>query len=199
MLFGAIASCIAWTASKSSGQASRISTVVPSPRSAYTRPVSCAVFIGVSSAENGAGDLGHGSEHRACDDRVDIRIAEAVADRYYPGNMPDLADQGAAERGGLRRTLHRHHARLDRHPELARVDEVLVQENAVDDVLADVLVRPVEHGQYVGPADDPDELPAGVDHREPLDPHEVHHPGGLLDRIVRRGGHRRAGHQVARG
>ena len=58
MLSGAIASCIAWTASKSSGQASRISTVVPSARSAYTRPVSCAVLIGVSLAENRAGDLG---------------------------------------------------------------------------------------------------------------------------------------------
>src|SRR5438477_4168756 len=58
MLSGAIASCIAWTASRSSGWASRISTVVPSARSAYTRPVSCAVFIGVSLAENRAGDLG---------------------------------------------------------------------------------------------------------------------------------------------
>src|SRR5436189_6070938 len=58
MLSGAIASCIARTASKSSGQASRISTVVPSARSAYTRPLSCAVFIGVSLAENRAGDLG---------------------------------------------------------------------------------------------------------------------------------------------
>ena len=57
MLSGAIASCIARTASKSSGQASRISTVVPSASSAYTRPVSCAVLIGVSL------------ENRACDDR----------------------------------------------------------------------------------------------------------------------------------
>jgi hypothetical protein len=45
---GAIASCIAGTASKSSGPASRILAVVPSARSAYTRPVSCAVLIGVS-------------------------------------------------------------------------------------------------------------------------------------------------------
>src|SRR5437868_2294809 len=58
MLSGAIASCIAWTASTSSGRASRISTVVPSARSAYTWSVSCAVFIGVSLAENRAGDLG---------------------------------------------------------------------------------------------------------------------------------------------
>src|SRR5204862_154871 len=83
-------------------------------------------------------------------------------------------------------------ARLDRHRELARVDEELVQKHRVNDVVADVLVRSVEDGQYVSPADDPDELPAGVDHREPLDPHEVHHPGGLLDRVVRGGGHRRA-------
>src|SRR4029450_4016370 len=178
MLSGAIASCIARTASKSSGPASRTSTVVPSARSAYTRPGSCAVLI---------------LEHRACDDRVDVWIAEAVADRYHTGDVPDLADQGAAERGGLRSTLHRPHARLDRHPELARVDEVFVQEDAVGDVLADVLVRPVEHGQYVGSADDPDELPAGVDHREPLDPHEVHHPGGLVDRGGRGGGHRGGG------
>src|SRR6185312_3715794 len=107
MLSGAIASCIAWTASKSSGQASRISTVVPSARSAYTRPVSCAVLIGFSLAENRARDLGHGSEHRARDDRVDVRIAEAVADRHHAGHVPGLADQGAAERGGLRSALHR--------------------------------------------------------------------------------------------
>src|SRR5712671_3923695 len=98
MLSGAIASCIAWTASKSSGQASRISTVVPSAKSAYTRPGSCAVFIGVSLAENRAGDLGpeelalvpggHDSEHGARDDRVDVRIAEAVADRHHAGDVP---------------------------------------------------------------------------------------------------------------
>src|ERR1700745_1997135 len=132
MLSGAIALCIARTASKSSGQASRISTVVPSARSAYTRPVSCAVFIAVSL----------GSEHRTSDDRVDVRIAEAVTDRHHAGDVPGLADQGAAERRGLRSTLHRHAAGLDRDPELARLDEVLVQEDAVDDVLADVLVRP---------------------------------------------------------
>ena len=45
---GAIASCIARTALKSSGLASRISTVVPSARSAYTRPLSRAVLIVVS-------------------------------------------------------------------------------------------------------------------------------------------------------
>src|SRR5947207_12604517 len=183
MLSGAIASCIARTASTSPGLAWRISTVVPSASSAYTGPVSCAVFTGVSSAENRAGDLGHGSEHRTGGDRVDVRIAEAVTDRHHAGHVPGLADQGAAERGSLRSTLHGHHAGLDRDLELARVDEILVPEDAVDDVGADVLIRPVEDGEHVGPADDPDELPAGVDHREPLDPHEVHHPGGLLDRV----------------
>jgi hypothetical protein len=48
MLSGAIASCIAWTTSKSSGLASRISAVVPPARSAYTRPLSRAVLIVVS-------------------------------------------------------------------------------------------------------------------------------------------------------
>ena len=57
-------------------------------------------------------------------------IAEAVADRHHAGDVPDLADQRPAERGGLRIPLYRHHAGLDRHPELARADEVLVPEDA---------------------------------------------------------------------
>jgi hypothetical protein len=59
--------------------------------------------------------------------------------------MPCLADQGAAQRGGLQSPSDRHHGRLDRHPELARVDEELVPEDSVDDVGADVLVRSVEY------------------------------------------------------
>ena len=65
------------------------------------------------------------SEDRSCDDRLGIRIAEPVADRYHAGDVPYLADQGTAERGGLRGSLHGDHAGLDRHPELARVDEEL--------------------------------------------------------------------------
>src|ERR1700749_1713260 len=99
MLSGAIASCIARTASKSPGQVSRISTVVPSARSAYTGPVSCAVLIGFSLAKTAPVTC---LEDGTRDDRVDVRIAEAIADRHHAGDVSCLADQGVAEGGGLR-------------------------------------------------------------------------------------------------
>src|SRR5579859_7159627 len=89
MLSAAIAWCMARTASKSSEQASRISTVVPSARSAYTRLVSCAVLIGISLAEDRAGNLGPeelafllplrapppaGQEHRGNGDPAEARF-----------------------------------------------------------------------------------------------------------------------------
>src|SRR5258708_3227500 len=129
MLSGAIASCIARTASKSSGQASRISTVVPSARSAYTRSVSCTVLIGVSLAENRAGDLGPeeltlvlpvrapppaGPDHRGDGDPAEARFgldpdaeripAERRAARVAPAVHPylgQLAAPGHPELGGL--------------------------------------------------------------------------------------------------
>src|SRR6266566_5713416 len=129
MLSGAIASCIARTASKSSGQASRISTVVPSARSAYTWSVSCAVFIDVSLAENRAGDLGPeelalvlpvrvpppaGPEHRGDGDPAEARFgldadAERIpAERRAAGVAPAVhphfgepAVPGDPELGGL--------------------------------------------------------------------------------------------------
>src|SRR5690349_7302622 len=129
MLSGAIASCIAWTASTSSGRASRISTVVPSARSAYTWSVSCAVFIDVSLAENRAGDLGPEelalvlpvctppparAEHRGDGDPAEPRFgldpdAERIpAERRTPGIPPAVhshlgepAAAGDPELGGL--------------------------------------------------------------------------------------------------
>src|SRR5437763_10149099 len=113
MLSGAIASCIARTASKSSGPASRISTVVPSARSAYTRPLSCAVLIGVSLTENRAGDLGPeehaltpgGPEHRGDGDPPEPGLgldpdaeripAERSAARVAPPVHPHLGQPAA--------------------------------------------------------------------------------------------------------
>src|ERR1700744_2619326 len=120
MLSGAIASCMAWTASKSSEQASRISTVVPSARSAYPRLVSCAVLIGISLAENRAGDLGPeelalvlppgapppaGPEHRGDGDPAEARLgldpdaervpAERLAAGVAPAVHPDLGEPAA--------------------------------------------------------------------------------------------------------
>src|SRR5450755_3537566 len=129
MLSGAIASCIAWTASRSSGQASRISTVVPSARSAYTRSVPGAVLIGISLAENRAGDLGPeelalllpvrapppaGPEHRGNGDPaegplgLDLDAERIPAERraawVAPAVHPDLGEPAAPldpELGGL--------------------------------------------------------------------------------------------------
>src|SRR4029077_1675259 len=120
MLSRDIASCISWTAAESAGRACLISTVVPSARSAYTGPASCAILIVVSP-----------SAHRTRDDRVDVGVAEEIADRDHAPDMPGLADHGPAERGGLRGSLQGHHAVLDSHGELARVDAELVPQDDV--------------------------------------------------------------------
>src|SRR6266516_5258715 len=99
MLSGAIASCIARTASKSSGQASRISTVVPSARSAYTGPVSCAVFIGVSLAENRAGDLGAAPQRRPRGDRVAEPAPGGLGESHGGGRVEGLRDGGGGGHG----------------------------------------------------------------------------------------------------
>src|SRR2546430_376509 len=95
---------MALTASKSSGAAGRISTVVPSASSAYTWPVSCAMLIGVSpfrgklsSQSQKSGPMARG---------VLVRVAEAVAHGHHaldvPGPMHDLAAEGGGLRAGRR-------------------------------------------------------------------------------------------------
>ena len=43
------------------------------------------------------------SEHRACDDRVDVGVAEAVADRDHALDVPDPAHDLVAGLAGLGR------------------------------------------------------------------------------------------------
>src|SRR5579863_2093098 len=106
---------MALTASKSSGPATRISTVVPSAKSAYTwldPALACAVLTAAS--------LAPGSEARADDAGVGAGVAEAIAHGDDTLDVPDLAPDGMAPRGGFRISLQGHDASLDRHRELAR-------------------------------------------------------------------------------
>src|SRR5580658_10348103 len=185
---------MALTAPKSSGPAGRISTVVPSAKSAYTWPdptPACAVLTAVS--------LSPGSEARAGDAGVGVGVAEAIADGYDTLDVPDLAHDDMAQRGGVRISLQGHDASLDRHRELARGGPELLTDHVVGDLLADLLIRAVEDRQHVGPADDPGEPAAGVGDGEPLDLEGIHQPGGHLDRVFWGDGYRRVSHQVTRG
>src|SRR5580692_239083 len=99
---------MALTASKSSGVAGRISTVVPSDSSAYTRPACCVVLMS-------AGRTGH--------DGIRGGVAEEVVDGDDALDVPDLAHQVMAKHDAFRAPGQGHHARLDAHRELIRVLE----------------------------------------------------------------------------
>src|SRR5580693_224569 len=167
---------MALTAPKSSGPAGRISTVVPSAKSAYTWPdptPACAVLTAVS--------LSPGSEAGAGDAGVQVGVAEAIADGDDTLDVPDLAHDNVAQRGGFRLSLQGHDTSLDGHRELARGRPELLADHVVGDLLADLFIGAVEDRQHVGPADDPGEPAAAVDNGEPLDLEGVHQPGGHLD------------------
>jgi hypothetical protein len=83
VLSGDIASCIPLTAAKSSAPAGRISTVVPSARSAYTWRFSCAMLIGVSPIRRKRS----WSEGLTRDDEILVGVAEPVTDRHH---TPDV-------------------------------------------------------------------------------------------------------------
>jgi hypothetical protein len=112
--------------------------------------------------------------------------------------MPGPREHVAAEGGAVRAARHRHDAVLHRHGELARVGPELAADHLVQDLLADLLVRAVEDRQHVGAGDDPDEMARRVRHGNPLDPADVHQPGGVLDRVLRGNRHGGTGHQVGR-
>src|SRR5580658_11194817 len=110
---------MALTAPKSSGPAGRISTVVPSAKSAYTRPdltPAGAVLTAVSLSSGSSS----GSETPAGDAGVGVGVTEAIADGDDTLDVPDLAHDDVAQRGGFRISLQGHDARLERHRELAR-------------------------------------------------------------------------------
>src|SRR5271156_450854 len=98
---------MALTAPKSSGPAGRISTVVPSAKRAYTWPdliPTCAVLTVVSlspGSQARAGDAGVG---------VGVGVAEAIADGDDTLDVPDLAHDDVAQRGGSRSSPQGHDA-----------------------------------------------------------------------------------------
>src|SRR5579863_4739373 len=98
---------MALTAPKSSGPAGRISTVVPSAKSAYTwadATPACAVRTAVS--------LSPGSEARAGDAGVGGGVGKAIADGDDTLDVPDLAHDDVAQRGGFRISRQCHDASL---------------------------------------------------------------------------------------
>src|SRR5215472_16078056 len=127
------------------------------------------------------------------------RVGEAVADGHHALDVPEPAHDLVAALVGLGYAGQGHDAVLHGDVEGPRVGEELTEDHLVGDLLADVLIGPGEDGQHVGPADDADQAPVRVGHREPLDPAVVHELGGVLDRVLRTDGHHRGRHQVARG
>src|SRR5690349_7629364 len=126
------------------------------------------------------------------------RVVEAVADRHHALDVPDAPDDVVAGLVGLRTAGQRHDAVLHGHLEGRWVRQEPAEDHLVGDLLVDVMVRPVEDGEHVGPADDADQAPVLVGDREPLDPAVVHELRRVLGRVVGADRHDGGRHQVAR-
>jgi hypothetical protein len=85
------------------------------------------------------------------------------------------------------------------HREPVRVGEEGVRDHILGDLAADLLVRPGEDTQHVGPTDHADQAAAGIDDGEALQPQRVHQPGRVAYLGVWVDRHGRVGHQVRRG
>jgi hypothetical protein len=79
------------------------------------------------------------------------RIGELVPHGDHAFHVPHDGDKVMAHLCGLRAALQAYHAVPHGHREPGRVGEELPEQDLVDDLPADVRVRPSEHAEHVGP------------------------------------------------
>jgi hypothetical protein len=113
--------------------------------------------------------------------------------------VPGVVDDVVPGAGGFRRALDGDDAVVDDDGELGRVAEVRAEDQVLDDLAADVRVRPAVDAEHVRTGHDADQPAVVVGDREPLDPPVEHQPGGVGDGLAGADGHGRLGHQVGCG